>query len=536
MNLSFATIGKLDKGGTPFLVQKAIIPADCRQFWIAWRVCQDRRLKDSLSLRKEEGRWACYRTVPADPGLNLPALPMPYSLKSLTHLLPYQPRAVSAVCRSLIDHGIGIDGSDTGLGKTYVGLKVCAEMNMRPAIICRRAGIGGWMRACRLMEVEPVFIVNWEMARTGHFPFASRTHHAYEVCARGKGERRWVYKWKLPPNTLLVYDEVHMACNDDTLNNALWRAAKGLPSLALSATMADRPARLASLFDMLGICDVNAYRSWLVRNGAFYNQHNELESLSSVQDMQMIHSMLYPRYGARLSYQDQDVRSYFPGAVHQVELISLEQAQLKLQNKLYQEMVSKAAAYREMGKSHADTLVAELRYRQAAEMLKAPIIAELAQEYLADGLSVCIFVNFRDTMAALAKLLKTRSLIFGDQDRLGINREEVRLAFQANQERLIICMADAGGQSIDLHDLKGGHQRISIICPTYNPISLKQILGRTYRAGAKTVPIMKLCYAAGTVEEKVAQTVAAKLDNLDALNRGDLMESDIFNLFKGEVE
>jgi hypothetical protein len=39
-----------------------------------------------------------------------------------------------------------------------------------------------------------------------------------------------------------------------------------------------------------------------------------------------------------------------------------------------------------------------------------------------------------------------------------------------------------------------------------------------------------MVYAAGTVEEKVAERVNEKLDNIAALNDGDLMESDMFNL------
>jgi len=37
-------------------------------------------------------------------------------------------------------------------------------------------------------------------------------------------------------------------------------------------------------------------------------------------------------------------------------------------------------------------------------------------------------------------------------------------------------------------------------------------------------------YAAGTIEEKVAETVNKKLDNIAALNDGDLMEPDLFRL------
>jgi superfamily II DNA or RNA helicase len=213
-------------------------------------------------------------------------------------------------------------------------------------------------------------------------------------------------------------------------------------------------------------------------------------------------------------------------------LITMDESLQRTQNRAYTDFVKQAADYKEAGKKHTDSLVAELRYRQSAELLKVPTLAEYAQDYMSEGLSVCIFVNYRATLAALSKVLDTRSLIFGDQDRMKISREDVILDFQSNKSRIILLMSDAGGQSIDLHDLHGGHQRISLICPTYNPITLKQVMGRTHRAKSKTIPIIKLVYSAGTVEEKVAESVAGKLDNIEALNKGDMMEPDIFNIAK----
>jgi superfamily II DNA or RNA helicase len=154
----------------------------------------------------------------------------------------------------------------------------------------------------------------------------------------------------------------------------------------------------------------------------------------------------------------------------------------------------------------------------------------MVKEYLYEGMAVCVFVNFRETLRYLSENLQTKSLIFGDQERFGLIRESVIENFQNGVERLILCMTDAGGQSVDLHDLQGRARRISLICPTYNPVALQQVLGRTLRAGSKSTPIMKLVYAAGTIEEKVAETVNRKLDNIAALNDGDLMEPDLFSL------
>jgi hypothetical protein len=522
MNFEFKTIGEIVNKGVPCLVQQATAPWSSKQFWIAWRTCNDPALKESIQIRRDGERMTLTRIIPRDSKLKLPPIPVPYYLKSTRHLLDYQPAAVAPMVRSLLNHGCAIDGSDTGLGKTYVSLAVCRELAMRPGVVCKKAGIAGWRRACEYMGIDPLFIINWEMARTGNFPFAPRKHHAFEP--------RWVYSWKVPKNAVVIFDECHVACNDGTLNNQLWTSAKGKNCMFLSATFSDRPVRLASLMEMLGVCTRAQFTMWLRARGNFMNAHNELESMAPVQDMKEIHKILYPRFGARLSYGDPAVKHHFPGVVHQVELITLDNSVRITQNTLYSEFVKKAREYKEAGRQHADTMVMELRYRQAAEIMKVPVLADFAADYMQAGLSVCIFVNYRETLAALAKMLKTRSMIFGDQDRFGISRDGVIAEFQANNSRIILLMSEAGGQSIDLHDLKGAHQRISLVCPTYNPITLKQVLGRTRRARSKTIPIIKLVYAAGTVEEKVAQSVAQKLDNIEALNRGDLMESDIFDI------
>lgn len=530
MNLTFETIDTLDRSGIACLVQRAAIPTDDnRRFWITWKQVRDHRLKDSVMLRKEGNplRWYAYRIIPQDPGLNVGPMPVAYVCRNTRHLLSYQPRAVSAITRSLIDHGSAVDGSSTGLGKTYVGLACCRELNQRPAIICRKAGIAGWMKACRYMDIDPVCIINWESARRG-FRYMHRSQHPFTG--------RWQYQWNLPRNTMIIYDECHMGANAETQNAGVWLAAataSAHPVLSLSATLADRPSRLSNLFQVLGICDPKTFEQWLLRRGHFFNQHNELESLSSVQDMMVIHQALYPRYGARLSYDDPDVREYFPDVVYQVELVSLDNVEARRENDAYGAMIAKVRALRAAGAAHASLLVEEMRYRQAAELLKAPILADYARDYMQEGLSVCIFVNFRETLAALAQMLDTRSLVFGEQDRYHLDRQKVIADFQANRSRVIVCMVNAGGASIDLHDLEGGHQRVSLVCPTYEPIQLMQVLGRTRRAGSRTVPIIKLVYADGTIEEKVARTVASKLDNIEALNKGDLMEPDLFNILEG---
>jgi len=526
MDFHFTDVQHVEQNGVRYMLQRAVVGNNPR-FWSLWRtrVANREELKNSsrLVLRREYGEWVAYRLKPLDNSLPFGKFSLAYSLKSRAKLLPYQPRCVEHLCNAMVRHGHAVDGSDTGLGKTYTSLAVCREMGLRPAVICRKPGIAGWKRACEYFGMTPLFIVNWEYAKSAKMSrFVTRTHAEYA---------NWFeYRWTLPNGSLLIFDEAHMANHAYSQNNMLYTASRPYASLSLSATFADRPSRLGAMFEVLGIMDKQRFAAWLrERGGLQLADSDEMESMSDRQDMLEINRLIYPEYGYRLSYDDPDVMRYFPEAVHLVNVMTLPPLATRQQNKLFRELVEKVERYRELGKQ-AEVMVADLRYRQAAELLKADTLAELAQELIYEGKSVIIFVNFRETLARLAKLLNTRSLIYGGQESHGIDRERVIEEFQANRSRLILSMVDAGGQSISLHDLHGGHQRVSLVCPTYNPISLVQVLGRTRRAGAKSTPIMQLVYAAGTVEEKVASRVITKIRNIEALNDGDLTEDDIFKL------
>ncbi len=99
--------------------------------------------------------------------------------------------------------------------------------------------------------------------------------------------------------------------------------------------------------------------------------------------------------------------------------------------------------------------------------------------------------------------------------------------FQQNKKNIIIVMIQAGGVGISLHDIHGGHPRMSIISPPWSGQDLKQALGRIHRAGSKTPAIQKIVYVAKTYEEQMCQIIKTKLTNIDALNDGILDEVTI---------
>lgn len=517
--------------------QKANV-TDNKAFWYAWNFSKKKEetarklncdppntLSKYVSLSREviDGRtyWFVYRTVSRDDPQVMKPYKCSYRLQSSSGLLPYQPRAVQGICNAIVSHGAAADASDTGLGKTYVALAVCRELKINPGIICKIAGIDTWKQVCRTFDITPQFIVNWEHAKSNNFRYVKRIKKPF-----GRG---YDYSWQLPKNTLLIFDEAHLANNPGTQNYALHQAAKGHPSISISATFSDKSAKLKGITNLLGIFTPEEFEVWLQSRGYYESRENQYSAVSEIDNMRDLNKIIFPHYGVRLAYTDKDVKKYFPTAVTQTMVLSLGEKKTNEQNAMYKEMTEKVALLRDAGKQ-AESLVAALRYRQATELLKADTLIDVTKDLIYQGKSVCIFVNFRDTLAYLARAFNTRSLVFGDQDRMGVNRSDVIRDFQANKTRLILLMMEAGGASISLHDIHGGHQRVSLICPTYRPIDLKQVLGRTYRANTKTVPIMKLVYASRTIEEQVANSVNAKLDNINALNDGDLMEPDVFNL------
>ena len=70
--------------------------------------------------------------------------------------------------------------------------------------------------------------------------------------------------------------------------------------------------------------------------------------------------------------------------------------------------------------------------------------------------------------------------------------------------------------------MNGKYPRMSLICPSYSAVLMRQSTGRVWRDSAKSKSIQKIVFVANTVEEEVCKVVNQKLENLDLLNDGDL--------------
>lgn len=320
------------------------------------------------------------------------------------------------------------------------------------------------------------------------------------------------FEWYLPSNTIIIFDEVHRCKNKKTLHFQLLKSIReyikpDIKCMVLSATIADKINFFGPVGYTLGwYSDIDKFKIWL----------NKKAKDTGFSLSKTIHHMLFPFYGSRMRIAE--LGDLFPRNQILPECYDMDNA-ADIENQY--KIIQKALADLREAKANAGCILEIiLRARQMIEMLKYPTFCELIDDHLESGLSVVIFVNFNDTLNKLAQTFETTSVIHGKQTE--IERLKVIDDFQSNKTNILIANIRAGGVGISLHDIHGGHPRVSIISPTWSAQDTMQTLGRIHRAEGKTPAIQKFVFCAGTIEEYICDKLREKLDNMSMINDGVL--------------
>lgn len=403
---------------------------------------------------------------------------------------------------------IALDGSSTGVGKTYVALDAVRTLGRKALVVCPKAVITSWNRVAAGMGCPEVLldVINSEKLQ--------------------RGATQWFHdnQWHMPPGSMLIYDEVQRGmAGPDTKTTEIVARTKlvKLPVLAMSATLADSPLKLRALGYLLGLHSFNkaSFYRWCFENGCRRNRWNGVDFPKTEKNIRVMHA-IHEKIKDRMTRITVDDAPGFPDCDTQAELYDLDTVDTERINELYRDLEVKRQ------KTHSNPMVDILFARQHAELCKVKLLHQLVLDTLDEGCSAVVFVNFRDTVKELKERLERQghkvSVIQGVAgEREQSAREKAILDFQSNQNHIALVTAAAGGSGLGLHDVHHARPRRAFITPSYKSDEVRQVLGRIWRSGG-TKAIQTFVLAAGTVEEKVYEAIVKKLRNMDALNDGDL--------------
>jgi superfamily II DNA or RNA helicase len=451
-------------------------------------------------------------------------------------LLEYQINHVENLIRIVKTNNIVFDASETGVGKSYAAMAVCKELNLNPIIICPKSIISMWTKVATIFKVNVQSIGNYELYKIHkHIVNGKKVQCEYIIDNENYknkevlfNDRFSQYEWKVPNNSIFIFDEVHRANNDMSMNGRLLFSAKltNVPILMLSATVADTPIKFKFFFWLLNFIEPNVVKKVNMQYPEYLHKVNKW-IIRTNNPMLTIHNMLFPTRASRIRIDA--LGDAFPETQIIAEAYHMGVDREKAIEKEYTIIGNELEKLGDKSENDTTNILTKImRAQQKIELLKVPTFVELAHDYIEAGGSVVIFVSFTQTLETLAEMLHTNVLVYGDQTQE--EREKNIEAFQSDKERIIICNIKAGGVGISLHDINGKYRRYAILSPTWDATSMIQALGRVRRAGSKSKSIQRIIFCANTIEEKIADKLKTKLRDVNLLNNGGVKDvlSDIF--------
>ena len=409
---------------------------------------------------------------------------------------------------------------------TYTACGVAKQLDMQILIVCPKAVMESWKRVIVnhfKIKDKLVGIINYEMLRTG------KKDSPYASYIKRRETRRKEFVWKIPKNTLIIWDESQKLKGAKTKNSETCIAAlnQGYKMLFCSATNATNPLELKTVGSALKLFNTNSqYYTWLYEHGVTKGRFG-LEFTGGKENLVKLNKDIFVNRGVRLS---RDTIPNFPESQVIADCYDMEDDAQKKINKIYSEMEDELRKLRKKVKKERNTneLTAILRARQEIELVKVPLFIEMIEDGIENGMSVVVFCNFTETIHALAERLNTQCIVNGEKKYEKFRQQTID-DFQNDKERVILVNIAAGGAGLSLHDVTGKYPRLSIISPSYSAVQMRQATGRVWRDSAKSKSVQKIVFVAKTVEERVCESVNKKLENMDMLNDGDLKYDETNN-------
>lgn len=427
-----------------------------------------------------------------------------YDTKKL--LKDYQFMHVADLKNSIQNNNIALDCSSTGTGKTFTSIAVCKELNLKPIIICTKSNIINWFNICRKFGVEPTGVSNYESIRNCKiFNKDLKSEKCFFLTKNLNDEFKW--NIKNPKNTILIFDEVHKCKNNKSILGKLLISSKHqCKILMISATVCDKPNDFMIFGYMLGFYNrIKQFQNWI--KNLIKEDNIDLKKKNS------LNKLLFPDKGSRMLLDDIKHKLPKNNIIFDCYYVNTDDL-----NKINDNLIV-------IKKDKINNFNNITKNRQNIEKIKIPIIYDEIIKYNELSCSIVVFINFIDTLNEISnKLNKDKldfSIIKGNQS-IDDRHKNIEL-FQINKNKIILCMIQCGGESINLNDKVGKYPRISLISPSLSSIDLLQAIGRSYRTDSKSNCIQKIIFCANTYEEKISKILKKKNDFINQLCDEDLI-------------
>ena len=429
-----------------------------------------------------------------------------------------QSQAVSHMETALQEFNVTLNTSNTGTGKTLMALTAAQRLGLKPLIVAPLAAHATWRQWSQTLSVSVLDIINLERLRTGKTKYVSLNGSA----------KRGQFKWNLDRTKhLVIIDEAHRGLTGHTSQAGRMCAMlrpQGIKTLLLTATPPATPLGLRSIGSL---CRLHSYSTsdffnWCRRHGATNSPWHrglifDVGTPKAQRAMEQINQALRPIL-TKVSVED--IASHFQNNLVEPWLISLSDDETGRVQAIYDEMAD------EIKKStHSNPLTVQLRARQCSELLKLPAIHDAVLDSVEEGYNVCVALGFKESVEQLSVSLgKAGAAVVRITGDLGqAERDSAVTLFNSGLSRVLVGTIDAAGISISLHHTEPDQfPRTSIISPTYSADKFNQTLGRINRSDGLSPTVQRIALAAGTIEEKIARRIEAKLSALKTLTDTDM--------------
>ena len=460
-------------------------------------------------------------------------------------LRPHQEEAAKAIVAARTAGRAGfLLADDVGLGKTISAWEAVLRMKGTSIVlvVCPLAVVAHWRRTIEAMGDggRDVIVLNYD-----------RLGKLFEVSAAARKKIRTkkglARAGTAPEMDVVIWDESHRCKNPTAARSKL--AAKLNASagfrLWLSATAGQNPLELSYLAPLLAgvtgtrAADLKDFEQWCLDQGLGVTRgaYGKWDWRGDPADCEKVRKMLFEPSGgggagekgmtAGIRRRPEDIAGW-PAINRILTPIDLDGEARSLYDQAWTEF-REAMELAPRGRDPKSALAATLRLRQKSSLIRAQGTVELARELLENGHQVAISVAFLETLEALRASFESGlgsvpcAVIHGAIP--ASQREEERLRFQRGDARVVLFTVEEGislHQGEDpKHGMKGDVPRSEVIHDLrWSAIQMAQIEGRCHRDGRFAQ--VYWAYAADSIEERIAQVVARRIQSMKEMIGDDL--------------